>query len=124
MVEEISKAGLMTLNSENMDYKRVQISASMNTWLKHANENGMNALVHDFKMRDIFEGADWILEAYPELFPYGQTGPDVERPRKIDLEGWVGHLLQIADPRFREHHDFVFTMFNYIQRKKVENSLR
>ena len=124
MIEEISKAGLMTLNAENMDYRRIKLAASMNTWLKHANDNGLNAILHDYGLIDTSTRSSWLSESYPELFPYGLTGPDANRPRKIEFEQLVQHLLQISDPRFREHHDFVFTAFNYIQRQKVSNSLK
>jgi hypothetical protein len=124
MIEEISKAGLMTLNAENMDYRRIEIAASMNTWLKHANDNGLNAIIHDYGILDSQTRTSWLSESYPELFPYGYTGPEAKRPRKIEFQQLIQHLLQISDPRFREHHDFVFTAFNYIQRLKVTHSLK
>ncbi|KAI8892098.1 hypothetical protein BC833DRAFT_533326, partial [Globomyces pollinis-pini] len=62
---------------------------------------------------------------YPNLFPTGSTGPCQERrPRSISFKGWVRYCLLMKDNRFRDHHDFMFSMFNIIQRIAVSKLSR
>ena len=114
---------MITVDANNIDHQRLTLYATINTWLQHT-ENGLNAVVHDSTPKDTSDFQSWIVESYPELFPYGYTGVHAQRARPIKLSTWIKVLLQIEDPRFRNHHDFIFTAFNYIQRQKVQESLR
>lgn len=104
----------------------IKIKATVNTWLSHLrNGKGLNVIGHGGQPKDIFEdNLTWIEEMYPLLFPYGLTGPSAERKIQITMEDWVKHVLQFSDNRFRMHHDFIFTMYNIIQRRRVNQSTR
>ncbi|TFK87004.1 hypothetical protein K466DRAFT_491708, partial [Polyporus arcularius HHB13444] len=57
---------------------------------------------------------------YPTLFPYGLGGlEDRARASKLSLKRHVKHLLSLSDRRFQEHHSFLFTAFNILQRRSV-----
>jgi hypothetical protein len=121
-----TRSGLFE-SSLNQDTREViQIKASINTWLSHLKSGrGLNALSHGGAMKDtLADNLLWIEEMYPCLFPYGVTGPSAARPIPLSLEEWTRHVLQMKDTRFRIHHDFMFAMYNIIQRRRVNKATR
>ena len=57
---------------------------------------------------------------YPTLFPYGVGGfEDDRRDTPLSFQRQVRHFLTLADRRFQEHHSFIFTAFNILQRRAV-----
>ncbi|KAI1781877.1 hypothetical protein LXA43DRAFT_907387 [Ganoderma leucocontextum] len=57
---------------------------------------------------------------YPCLFPYGVGGfEDAARFVSVSFQRQVRHYLALADRRFQEHHSFMFTAFNIIQRRAI-----
>jgi hypothetical protein len=104
----------------------IRIKATVNTWLSHLkNGNGLNVIAHGGMPKDIFDDdMEWIDQMYPLLFPYGLTGPSADRSIPIKLEDWIKHVLQFKDDRFRKHHDFIFTIYNIIQRRRVNAATR
>lgn len=67
-----------------------------------------------------FCNPDMFPSLYPTLFPYGVGGlEDRNRSSKVSLKRHVRHLLSLKDRRFQEHHTFLFTAFNILQRRAV-----
>ena len=59
-------------------------------------------------------------QIYPCLFPYGIGGfEDDHRMSSLGFQWHVRHVLTLRDPRFREHHSFMFTAFNILQRRAI-----
>ncbi len=57
---------------------------------------------------------------YPTLFPYGIGGmEDRTRVRPISLKRHVKHLFELNDTRFQQHHSFLFSAFNMLQRRSM-----
>jgi hypothetical protein len=124
LIETFTTSGIFTSPSLNEDQLSLKIKASMNTWFKHL-DSGLTAVTHGGTIKDINGNLDWIQDMYPSLFPYGITGPQYSnRPREISLQGWVVFLLRNTNPQFRRHHDFIFTMFNIMQRANVTKATR
>lgn len=67
-----------------------------------------------------FSNPELFPSLYPTLFPYGLGGvEDRKRSTKLSLKRHVKHLLSLSDRRFQEHHSFLFTAFNILQRRAV-----
>ncbi|KAI8891505.1 hypothetical protein BC833DRAFT_508383, partial [Globomyces pollinis-pini] len=62
--------------------------------------------------------------SYPSLFPNGSTFFTKPRIRPVTFSGWVRHLLQMHDDRFRTHYDFILAVYNQVQRLKVIEATR
>ena len=59
-------------------------------------------------------------DGFPTLFPLGLGGgDDMKRPVKLSLKEWARHMLNLKDDRFRLHPDFIFVVYNIIQRREV-----
>lgn len=59
-------------------------------------------------------------QIYPCLFPYGIGGfEDDRRVSPLGFQRHVRHVLALRDPRFREHHSFMFTAFNILQHRSI-----
>ena len=59
-------------------------------------------------------------DGFPTLFPLGLGGADdIKRPVKLSLKEWARHMLNLSDDRFRLHPDFIFVVYNIIQRRQV-----
>lgn len=59
-------------------------------------------------------------QIYPCLFPYGIDGfEDNHRQTSLGFQKHVRHLLTLADSHFCEHHSFMFTAFNILQRRAI-----
>jgi hypothetical protein len=57
---------------------------------------------------------------YPTLYPYGIGGfEDRSRTVSASMKAHVKHLFSLADRRFQQHHSFLFTAFNMLQRRAV-----
>lgn len=62
--------------------------------------------------------------AFPKLFPYGEGGFEVARPRKVAYETHVRWALEYQDRRFRKDLHFIFQVFGVIQKRKVCSSAK
>ena len=60
-----------------------------------------------------------LLGCFPELFPYGVGGFEVDRVVPVPYEKHARWALQYADRRFRKHLHFVFQVFGVIQKRQV-----
>jgi hypothetical protein len=120
-----TRSGLFetSLNEDTND--SIKIKASINTWLSHLrNGRGLNVIAHGGNMKDVWaDDLLWIEEMYPCIFPYGVTGPSAPRPIVLSLEEWTRHVIQLKDNRYRLH-DFIFAMYNVIQRRRVNKATR
>jgi hypothetical protein len=57
---------------------------------------------------------------YPTLYPFGLGGfEDQSRTVSVSMKAHVKHLFSLADRRFQQHHSFLFTVFNMLQRRAV-----
>ena len=101
----------------------IKIKAAMNTW-NNQMKDGISVMAHGNEMMDIYGKCDWIPLMYCQLFPLGICGPASPRPRTVTLEQWAKYFLTCQDVRFREHPDFIYVLFNIIQRKKVSELTR
>ena len=59
---------------------------------------------------------DFWYAAFPVLLPYGRSGPNQQRPRKLSFQAWVTHCLKFHDQRFVRHKLFAFVCQNVRQR--------
>lgn len=62
--------------------------------------------------------------AFPKLFPYGEGGFEVARPRKVPYETHVKWALEYQDRRFRKDLHFIFQVFGVLQKRKVCSSAK
>lgn len=62
--------------------------------------------------------------AFPTLFPYGEGGFEVPRPRKVPYETHTRWALEYQDKRFRKDLHFIFQVFGVIQKRKVCSSVK
>lgn len=123
--EEFSSSGLFIAPVDEQRAQHIQVEASLNTWIKHSNsEFGLNASIYADSYMKVWEDLEWVLKSYPQLFPFGMTGPMTERKHAVSFEQWVRYLLLIKDDRFRKHYEFIFHMYNIIQRRKVYKNCR
>ena len=109
--------------SETQSYTSIKIQATLNTWINQTKE-GLSAIAHGGEIMDIYGSCDWIPLMYCVLFPFGVCGPTSPRSRPVDLHRWVRYYLTCRDSRFREHPDFIYVIFNIIQRQKVSEMTR
>lgn len=62
---------------------------------------------------------------YPTLFPYGYGGFEhPNRKRAVGMKLHARHLFSLADKRFQEHYSFLFTVFNILQRRIVNQKAK
>ncbi|RHZ84359.1 hypothetical protein Glove_83g15 [Diversispora epigaea] len=58
--------------------------------------------------------------AFLTLFPYGVGGhEDNFRKYRIPFNQYIGHLLQLREPKFRHHRSFIFATFDILQRREI-----
>ncbi|RHZ51435.1 hypothetical protein Glove_478g94 [Diversispora epigaea] len=58
--------------------------------------------------------------AFPTLFPYGVGGhEDNFRKYRIPFNQYIGHLLQLREPKFRHHRSFIFATFDILRRREI-----
>ena len=69
----------------------------------------------DFKDPKFFE------KAYPLLFPYGRGGHHEAgcKRGRLSMDKWVKHLLLLHKSQFASHPDFMYVVFNFLQRRDV-----
>jgi len=107
---------------------RQQLEAAMNARLAAARQGAPPPAVLSIPTGSKFlNGVEFFPILFPELFPdsgglvFKDTRED-DREAKLSLEEWADHLLRSADPRWREHAQFAFTVFNLIQKQRVFKS--
>ena len=72
---------------------------------------------HDSKPVNEFFNPELFPMIYPTLYPYSIGGfEDSRRQVWVSLKRHVKHLFNLNDKRFQEHHSFMFTVFNILQR--------
>lgn len=72
-----------------------------------------------------YEDFDLFPLLYPTLFPYGVGGFEHPlRRRAVGMKVHARHLFSTADKRFQEHYSFLFTVFNVLQRRIVNQKAR
>jgi hypothetical protein len=74
-------SGMFSQIAENEAHSNIIIKASVNNWLSQY-PKGLLAIGHGRKegtLKNINGDVSWITDMYPILFPYGITGPEVER---------------------------------------------
>ena len=64
-----------------------------------------------------FDNPNHLLGMFPWLFPYGEGGFEVDRPRSVSYEAHVQWCLRYHDKRFREDLYFVFQVFGVLQKR-------
>lgn len=75
---------------------------------------------HDSKPMNEFNDPTLFPKMYPILFPYGLGSfKDCRHARFVGFKAHVTHLVSLSDKCFQEHHSFLFTAFNMIQRRTV-----
>ena len=90
--------------------------------LRHVKEKGGAYVEIPHGPRPVNEFCNPALfpQIYPCLYPYGLGGfEDDRRQTSLGFQRHVRHLLELKDSRFREHHSFMFTAFNILQRRAV-----
>ena len=122
-VEEFSTSYLFTAPIADQSPSSIAIDGSRNTWLKHLS-TGTTAVVHSDQIKEISNDMDWIIDCYPALFPEGRTGPSAARPVEMPFEKWITYWLNVYDSRYSKHYDFIFSLYNVIQRRKVIEQTR
>lgn len=66
-----------------------------------------------------FENPNHLLGTFPWLFPYGEGGFEVKRPKPLSYEAHVQWALRYEDKRFREDLYFVFQVFGVLQKRRL-----
>jgi hypothetical protein len=88
----------------------------------HVKEKGRGyiEIPHGLKPVNEFFNPDLFLMIYPTLYLYGIGGfEDHHREVPVSLKRHVKHLFNMSDRRFQEHHSFMFTVFNILQRRAI-----
>jgi len=88
----------------------------------HVKEKGRGyiEIPYDSKPVNEFFNPDLFPMIYPTLYPYGIGGfEDSHREVPVSLKRHVKHLFNMSDRRFQEHHSFMFTVFNILQRRAI-----
>lgn len=107
---------------------RQQLEAAMNVRLSAARQGAPPPDVLSIPTGSkLLNGVEFFPLLFPELFPDSgglvfKDSREDDREAKLSLEEWADHLLRSADPRFREHSQFAFTIFNLIQKQRVFKS--
>jgi hypothetical protein len=60
----------------------------------------------------------YLVDAFPELFPYGRGGLDEDRDKSWCLERQVRHVLELSNRSFSKHYSFILVMFDIISRQR------
>jgi hypothetical protein len=60
----------------------------------------------------------YIVDAFPELFPFGRGGLDEDRDKPWSLEKQVRHLLDLSSRTFSKHYSFMLVMMDIISRHR------
>jgi len=85
-----------------------------------AKGGGFLQIPHTDKPANGFYNPDLLPLTYPTLFPYGVGGfEDLQRTSSLSFKRQVKHFLSLADHQFQEHHSFLFTVFNILQRQSI-----
>jgi hypothetical protein len=107
---------------------RQQLEAAMNARLSAARQGAPPPVVLSVPAGSKYlNGPEYFPLVFNELFPddgglvYKDSRSD-DRETKLSIEDWADHLLRSADPRWREHAQFAFTIFNMIQKQRVFKS--
>ena len=90
--------------------------------MRHIKEKGGGYIEvpHDSKPVNEFFNPMLFPMIYPTLYPYGIGGfEDSHREARVSLKRHVKHLFNLNDKRFQEHHSFMFTVFNILQRRAI-----
>ena len=77
------------------------------------------AITIRYVLQNIYSFKHFRVGGYPYLFPYGFGGAEEDRKVKLSLDKWIRHLLKFHDPRFRKDKDFLFHVFNVLQKRQV-----
>ena len=66
-----------------------------------------------------FENPNHLLGTFPWLFPYGEGGFEVNRPKAVSYDAHVQWSLRYEDQRFRKDLYFVFQVFGVLQKRRL-----
>jgi hypothetical protein len=102
-------------------------SAQMTTAaLKHLKSGkGFIKVGHEAQFANSYTDEHLFPLLYPTLFPYGCGGFELSTRRvKVDLRAQARHYFRLADRRFQTHYSFLFTVFNILQRRAVNEGAR
>ncbi|EFI26879.1 hypothetical protein CC1G_15280 [Coprinopsis cinerea okayama7 len=81
---------------------------------------GFYGIPHDVGLVNDIKNSALFPMLFPSLFPFGFGAPEAKKNAfPVSFESHIRHLLCIRERRFQEHHSFMFTAFNIIQRRKV-----
>ncbi|KAJ8473599.1 hypothetical protein ONZ45_g16233 [Pleurotus djamor] len=97
--------------------------------LRHLKDGGGNfiRIPHDQTPVNSFDNPTMFPMMFPTLFPYGIGGfDDANRLTPLSMKAQVRHMLNLFDRRYQEHHGFMFSVFNILQRREslLRTSLR
>jgi hypothetical protein len=65
----------------------------------------------------------YIVDAFPELFPYGRGSLDEMTDHSWSLESFIRHVLQLSHQSFSRHYSFMLIMFDILSRHRGANGL-
>jgi len=129
---EMCRSGVIDLNSKTVDDNVLKNSAVRNV-VNEFNKTNMqdpqnvqkqpilvvprlNEPVNEYGNEEL-----WY-DGFPTLFPERKGAPEQassKRKVKFSLKQWAKHAMMIKDPRFREHHSFMFYVSNMLKRRDV-----
>jgi len=64
-----------------------------------------------------------IVAAFPQLFPYGRGHPSEDRELPISLRAYVKHSLCLSSQAFAESDDYIFQMFDTLNKSEAHGAL-
>ncbi|KAJ8502956.1 hypothetical protein ONZ45_g11279 [Pleurotus djamor] len=89
--------------------------------LKHLKDNHGNFIRIPYGHTPVnsFDNPSMFPMMFPSLFPFGVGGfEDKTRSTSLSMKIHVKHLLNLFDKRFQQHHVFMFSAFNILQRRE------
>jgi hypothetical protein len=131
-VLEEASGMLIVENKEVLEDQR--ISAGLQSLLeqagetnedKHEQPNNLNSPVirypHDEVPASEFNNPNLLMGAFPHLFPYGVGGFEENRCFDLAYHTHAGVLMKRLDVQYRKDPNFMYVLFNIIQRRRVNS---
>ena len=69
------------------------------------------------------QNLNWVVEAFPQLFPTGRFGLDHPRKKKLSTQQYFCQRFQNIDKRFGMNAAFLFAALFHIEKQSLENAL-
>ena len=72
---------------------------------------------------NLMRDENWLINAFPNLFPSGKYGLNYERDQKISPQQYILQRLQNVDKRFCNNKALVFAFLYFLERQQMETQI-